>query len=83
MVQSGTVGFITFYVLIVLLFFAIKELILKKLDSLWITRIENPMKYYKMVIAINMFKNAKDVKAEKEMCRLFIHKLKEKGNDRG
>lgn len=81
--QSGTVGFITFYVLIVLLFFAIKELILKKLDSLWITRIENPMKYYKMVIAINMFKNAKDVKAEKEMCRLFIHKLKEKGNDRG
>ncbi|OHT04025.1 hypothetical protein TRFO_28569 [Tritrichomonas foetus] len=70
-------GFAGIYILMVIILgIAIRETLNVKVDSLWRERIDNPIKIYRMIIAINMFKNARDMKGEKEMCNLFLNTLK-------
>lgn len=74
---SGGDGFTGVYtLLIIVLGISIREIVFKRADNIWINRIHKPLFLYKMIVEINMFKNAKDLKGEKEMCDKFLDVLK-------
>ena len=74
---SGSGGFTGIYILVmIVLGVSIREIVFKKTDGVWRNRIQKPFILYRMIIAINMFKNAKDPKGEKDMCNKFLITLR-------
>jgi hypothetical protein len=45
-------------------------------DSLWIVRMERPQKLYRMVVAIDAFRSARQLEKENEIINTFLDTLR-------
>ena len=73
----GDRGFLGIYILIIILIgIALRKSIIQKADTLWRDNIKRPVKLFRMIIAINMFRNSHNIQAEKEMADMFLDTLK-------
>ncbi|OHT14977.1 hypothetical protein TRFO_14644 [Tritrichomonas foetus] len=75
--ESTNGSFIGVYLLmLIILGIVIRENVSHQVDGLWRKKMEHPIKLYRMIVAINIFKNAGDIETEKEMSDLFLNTMR-------
>lgn len=75
--KSVSGNFIGVYLLMVIILgIVVRELVVSMTGNLWKKRMDNPIKLYRMIVTIGMFKNAGDIETEKEMSDQFLNTLR-------
>ena len=72
--DASTIGI--YLLIIITLGVALRWFSLTLTDDLWIERMDNPIEVYKMSIAVNAFRAARDVDKEKEMADQLMDTLR-------
>ena len=74
---SDNGGIVGIYILIIITFgLVIRSWSTSQGDDLWLTRMDSPQKLYRMVVAIEAFRQAKDPQKEQEMMDQFLDTLR-------
>lgn len=66
-----------YLVLLIIFGIVLREFVMSQAGNIWRKKMDNPMKLYKLVALINMYKNAGDIQHEKEISDQFLDQLRE------
>ena len=76
-ILSDNGGIVGIYILIIITFgLVIRSWSFSQGDDLWLTRQDRPQKLYRMVVAIEAFRQSKDPEKENEMVEQFLDTLR-------